>query len=169
VAEDLAYSCAMNAAEDPRYLRALFFWLKHRAGWVQARPEPTPAVTHPVGAWHAVPSPEHDAPPGDTDDLAAVMELASELQRREREDEEFMRGYEEWKRLPEEEREALRREERERLALLDQDHSGDSASPAENPGNRVPSVPSPSYPYKELDRSSAIPPTSVAFRQSSEP
>jgi hypothetical protein len=34
VAEDLAYACAMKAGEDPRYLRALFFWLKHRAGWV---------------------------------------------------------------------------------------------------------------------------------------
>ena len=35
-AEDLAYACAMKAREDPRYQRSLFFWLKHRAGWVQA-------------------------------------------------------------------------------------------------------------------------------------
>ncbi len=67
-AEDLAYACAMKAADDPRYLRALFFWLKHRAGWTQARADRPPLppqshadhaaqATHVVGAQHAAPSP----------------------------------------------------------------------------------------------------------------
>ncbi len=67
-AEDLAYACAMKAADDPRYLRALFFWLKHRAGWTQARADRPPLppqshadhaaqATHAVGAQRAAPSP----------------------------------------------------------------------------------------------------------------
>ena len=62
IAEDLAYECTMNAREDPRYQRSLFFWLKHRAGWVQARPDRAPAPPPGHCAW-----PQHAAPTPDTD------------------------------------------------------------------------------------------------------
>jgi hypothetical protein len=44
VAEELAFTCAMKAAEDPHYLRALFFWLKHRAGWSRQGLNPPPPI-----------------------------------------------------------------------------------------------------------------------------
>ena len=151
IAEDLAYACAMKAREDPRYQRSLFFWLKHRAGWVQARPDRAPAPPHVEAVRHTIPSPDPNAPPVDTDDLALVMEMVKDFERREREDEEFMRGYEEWKRLSEEEREALREEERRSMAAEELEHiasadpdlslSGDG-TPTENPVIGVPFVPS---------------------------
>ena len=33
IARSLAFHCAMQAQDDPRYLRALFFYLKCKAGW----------------------------------------------------------------------------------------------------------------------------------------
>ncbi len=176
-AEDLAYACAMKAADDPRYLRALFFWLKHRAGWTQARADRPPLppqshaahaaqITHVVGAQRAAPStldpdsPPHivpslspGTPPIDTSDLASVMQLVRDHQRFEREYEEFMRGYEIWKALPQEERETITDEELDRLISgyahtapsagnPDLVTDGEALTPEENPGIGVPFVPS---------------------------
>jgi len=166
-AEDLAYACAMKAADDPRYLRALFFWLKHRAGWTQARADRPPLppqshadhaaqTTHAVGAQRAAPSPSTLDPaslPVDTSDLASVMQLVRDHQRFEREYEEFMRGYEIWKALPQEERETITDEELDRL-ISGYAHTAPSADNPdlvtaeealtleENPGIGVPFVPS---------------------------
>jgi hypothetical protein len=107
VAEDLAYACAMKAAEDPRYLRALFFWLKHRAGWVQARPEPTPAPS--VRAQHAASAPSAASPVGATGPVVRPSGSVAPSD----------------------------------TVLMDPAPSGDGAPPAENPGDRVPFVPSP--------------------------
>ncbi|HET6567834.1 MAG TPA: helix-turn-helix domain-containing protein [Rhodothermales bacterium] len=38
IAQGLAFRCAMQAQEDPRYLRALFFYLKCKAGWSDRPP-----------------------------------------------------------------------------------------------------------------------------------
>ncbi|HEU5118566.1 MAG TPA: hypothetical protein VFT74_18350 [Isosphaeraceae bacterium] len=47
--EALAHTCARRAGEDPRYLRALFFWLKCNAGWIEARPTQEEAQAVPNG------------------------------------------------------------------------------------------------------------------------
>ncbi|HET6567489.1 MAG TPA: helix-turn-helix domain-containing protein, partial [Rhodothermales bacterium] len=46
IARGLAFDCAMQAQEDPRYLRALFFYLKCKAGWSD-RPQRQSAAVSP--------------------------------------------------------------------------------------------------------------------------
>ncbi|HET6567075.1 MAG TPA: hypothetical protein VFG50_03860 [Rhodothermales bacterium] len=46
IARGLAFDCAMQAQEDPRYLRALFFYLKCKAGWSD-RPKRQSAAVSP--------------------------------------------------------------------------------------------------------------------------
>ena len=63
-AEGYVYQCAAKALEDPRYLRALFFLVKCKAGWNDRPPISRHASfapdqiggETPVGARHAVPS-----------------------------------------------------------------------------------------------------------------